>query len=159
MFGLEGKRLELLAPLSGKVVPLELVPDPVFAERMMGDGVALMPDEGGNVLAPCDGELAALFPTGHAFGIRGAHGLEILVHVGIDTVSLEGEGFALLASAGDTVKAGEPIVRFDLALVASKAPSLLTPVIITTGELVKSLSAAFGRVRAGVDVLLTVEAK
>ena len=159
MFGLKRKSLDLLSPLSGTVVPLDMVPDPVFAERMMGDGVALTPDEGGEVLAPCDGELAALFPTGHAFGIRGPLGIEILVHVGIDTVSLEGEGFTLLAAAGDTVRAGDPIVRFDLALVSSRAPSMLTPVIITTGDLVKSLRAASGRVRSGRDVLLTVELK
>ena len=78
MFGLNKKSLGLLSPLSGTVVPLDMVPDPVFAERMMGDGVALTPDEGGEVLAPCDGELAALFPTGHAFGIRGPLGIEIL---------------------------------------------------------------------------------
>ncbi|MDI9389267.1 MAG: PTS glucose transporter subunit IIA [Synergistota bacterium] len=159
MFGLGKKRVKLLAPVSGTVVPLDQVPDPVFAGRMVGDGVALAPDEGGDVLAPCDGELVALFSTGHAFGIRGEHGLEVLVHVGIETVALEGEGFTLLAAAGDRVRAGDPVVRFDMEVIASKAPSTLTPVVITTGDLVKSFKPAEGRVRAGRDVLMEVELK
>ncbi len=159
MFGLGKKRVKLLAPVSGTVVPLDQVPDPVFAGRMVGDGVALAPDEGGDVLAPCDGELVALFSTGHAFGIRGEHGLEVLVHVGIETVALEGEGFTLLAAAGDRVRAGDPVVRFDMEVIASKAPSTLTLVVITTGDLVKSFKPAEGRVRAGRDVLMEVELK
>ena len=98
-------------------------------------------------------------PAGHAFGIRGEHGLEVLVHVGIETVALEGEGFTLLAAAGDRVRAGDPVVRFDMEVIASKAPSTLTLVVITTGDLVKSFKPAEGRVRAGRDVLMEVELK
>ena len=157
MFWFGKKRIELLAPLSGRVVPLEEVPDQVFSGKMLGDGVAIDPDEEGLAVAPCDGELVALFPTGHAFGIRGPKGIEVLVHIGIETVALEGEGFTLIAEAGKKVKAGEPVVRFDRAAVAAKAPSILTPIIITTGERVKSFTAATGTVRAGKDVLLDVE--
>ena len=157
MFWFGKKNLKLLAPLSGRVVPLEEVPDKVFAGKMLGDGVAIAPDDDGLVVAPCDGELVALFPTGHAFGIRGHKGIEVLVHIGIDTVALEGEGFTLIAKAGSKVKAGDPIVRFDKAIVAAKAPSILTPVIITTGDRVKSFKAASGTVRAGKDVLLDIE--
>ncbi len=157
MYGFGNKRLELLAPLSGRVVSLEEVPDQVFSEKMLGDGVAIDPDEDGLVVALCDGDLVALFPTGHAFGIRGHKGIEVLVHIGIETVALEGEGFTPIASAGRRVKAGDPIVRFDKAIVAAKAPSILTPVIITTGDRVKSFKVASGTVRAGKDVLLEIE--
>ncbi len=157
MFWFGKKNLKLLAPLSGRVVPLEEVPDKVFAGKMLGDGAAIDPDEDGLVVAPCDGELVALFPTGHAFGIRGRKGIEVLVHIGIETVALEGEGFTLIAEAGSCVKAGDPIVRFDRTLVGAKAPSLLTPVIVTTGDRVKSFKAATGNVRAGKDVLLDIE--
>jgi glucose-specific phosphotransferase system IIA component len=157
MFCRTRRHLDVLAPLSGRVIPIEEVPDPVFSGRMVGDGVAIEPDGDGLVVAPCDGELVVFFSTGHAFGIRSPEGIELLVHIGIETVTLQGEGFTRLASKGDQVKAGQAIVRFDPALIAAKAPSAVTPVVITGGDRLKSFEAATGSVSAGRDVLLRIE--
>src|SRR5699024_3774093 len=86
------KEEQIIAPLSGKVKQLEEVPDPTFSEKMMGEGIAIEPDEG-LVVAPFDGEIIQVFPTKHAIGIQGESGLEILIHIGLETVSLKGEGF------------------------------------------------------------------
>ena len=150
--------LELRSPLSGVVVPLDRVPDQVFAGRMVGDGVAIDPSEG-VVCAPCAGVVAALFSTCHALGIRTDEGVEILIHVGIDTVEMKGEGFSSAVQMGDRVVAGQELLRFDPALVRAKAPSALTPVVLTTMPLVESFRAAQGMVTAGNDVLLSVVLK
>ncbi|QTX33851.1 PTS glucose transporter subunit IIA [Aminithiophilus ramosus] len=142
-----------MAPLSGQIVSLDDVPDPVFSARLVGDGVAIDPDGDGLVVAPCDGELVVLFPTGHAFGIKSPEGVEILVHIGIETVSLRGEGFTCLASRGDFLKAGDPVVRFEREALA-RAVSRLSPVVVTAGA--RSFEAVDGSVRAGRDLLLTV---
>ncbi len=159
MFGFGKKRVILLAPLSGRVVSLEEVPDPVFAERMAGDGVAVEPDPAGDgmVVAPCAGELVALFATGHAFGIRTPEGVEVLVHIGVETVALREEGFVRLAAEGDRGAAGDPIVRCDFDAIRTRAPSALSLVLVTNMALVASFSAASGTVTAGKDVLLTLD--
>ncbi len=120
--------LVLLSPLHGWSTPLEEVPDPVFAGRMLGDGLAIDP-LGSTLHAPCDGQVAALPETRHAVTIRAAPGLDILMHIGIDTVGLGGEGFVAHVAAGQTVRAGDPLISFDLDLLARRAPSLLTPVL------------------------------
>jgi Phosphotransferase System HPr (HPr) Family len=121
----------VLAPMAGWVAPLGEVPDPVFAEKVLGDGVAIDPVDG-RIVAPCDGVIATL--AAHAFTIRTDAGLEILTHVGLDTVALKGEGFKALAREGQSVKAGDPILTADLDLLARKAKSLISPVIIAGGE-------------------------
>lgn len=128
----------LLSPLSGRIVPLEEVPDPTFAQKMMGEGIAIEPTEG-QVVSPVDGEIILMFPTKHAVGIRSNSGLELLIHVGLETVNMNGEGFEVLVSQGDKVKAGDPLLNADLYLISQKAKSAVTPVIITAGN-VKSLS-------------------
>lgn len=150
--------LELRAPLSGVVVPLDQVPDEVFAGRMVGDGVAIDPSEG-VVCAPCAGVVAALFSTCHAVGLRTDEGLEILIHVGIDTVEMKGEGFSSAVKMGDRVVPGQELLRFDLDRVRAKAPSPLSPVVLTTMPLVERFQAATGTVTAGEDVLLSVVLK
>lgn len=117
------------APVSGRTVPIEEVPDPVFAEKMMGEGIAIDPT-GGEVRAPVDGRVEALFPTGHAVGIRTREGLEILVHVGIESASLP-DLFQPVVSVGSEVRAGDLLIRFDLAGLRRRAASPLTPVVIT----------------------------
>ena len=127
--------LVLLSPLHGWSTPLEEVPDPVFAARMLGDGLAIDP-LGSTLHAPCAGQVVALPDTRHAVTIRTELGLDILMHIGIDTVALGGEGFEAHVTAGQTVAAGDRLISFDLDLLARRAPSLLTPVLgITEGEL------------------------
>ncbi|HEY2480695.1 MAG TPA: phosphoenolpyruvate--protein phosphotransferase [Caulobacteraceae bacterium] len=125
--------LVLLSPLRGWVAPLEEVDDPVFAGRMLGDGVAIDPT-GGEVRAPCAGVVVSLHSAGHAVSLRADNGAEILIHVGLETVSLGGEGFRRHVADGQHVAAGDLLISVDLDLVAAKAKSLITPVVITNGE-------------------------
>ena len=148
--------ITLLAPLSGVLVPLETVPDPVFARKIVGDGISLDPTTQ-VLLAPCAGSVLNLHSAGHALTLRAGGGLEILLHIGIDTVQLKGEGFKPLVKAGDTVAAGQPLIEFAADETARKASSLLTQIIITTPERVGALRKYTGGVTAGIDPVLTVE--
>lgn len=125
--------LRLLSPIAGQVTPLELVPDPVFAEKMVGDGISIDPIEQ-TLRAPFDGEIIQLTATQHALTIRAENGLEVLMHIGIDTVMLKGEGFHALVNQGDVVKQGQALIEFDADYIAQHAKSLLTEVILTNGD-------------------------
>lgn len=125
--------LIITSPLRGWATTLDEVPDPVFAQRMMGDGVAIQP-LGDTVVAPFDGEIVTLHEAGHAISLRSAEGAEVLIHIGLDTVMLKGEGFTPLVAIGQTVSRGDPLIRFDLDAVAQAATSLITPVIVTNAE-------------------------
>lgn len=120
------------SPVAGRIVPLDEVPDPVFAQRSVGDGFAVMPTEG-SFRSPVDGELVLVAQTLHAFAVRTPEGAEILVHVGIDTVTLRGEGFTGHRKAGETVARGDVIISCDLVEIATKVPSMVTPVLLTNG--------------------------
>ena len=123
--------LRLAAPLAGWCMPLSEVPDPVFADKLAGDGVAIDPT--GSVLhAPCDGEIVPMQGARHAITVRSQAGVDVLMHVGIDTVRLAGEGFELLVASGQRVRAGEPLLRFDLDLLARRARSLVTPIVLAS---------------------------
>ncbi|HYL45349.1 MAG TPA: PTS glucose transporter subunit IIA [Ktedonobacteraceae bacterium] len=144
----------VLAPLDGKVVELENVPDEVFAQKMVGDGVAIDP-AGQVAVAPIAGDLVKLFPGGHAFGISTSAGVELIVHLGLDTIELKGEGFENIASEGQKVKAGTPIVRFDRATIERKGKVMLSPVVSTgTGTIIRRAS---GVVKAGRDILFVLK--
>ncbi|HET7641821.1 MAG TPA: PTS glucose transporter subunit IIA [Ktedonobacteraceae bacterium] len=144
----------VLAPLDGKVVELENVPDEVFAQKMVGDGVAIDP-AGQVAVAPIAGDLVKLFPGGHAFGISTSAGVELIVHLGLDTIELKGEGFENIASEGQKVKAGTPIVRFDRATIERKGKVMLSPVVSTgTGTIIRRAS---GEVKAGRDILFVLK--
>ena len=123
----------LVAPLAGWSSPLEEAPDAVFAGRMLGDGLAIDPT-GSTLHAPCDGELIAVPASRHAITLRTDAGAEILLHVGIDTVALDGEGFQLHVQQGQRVRAGERLITFDLDLLARRAVSVLTPVVVLDGS-------------------------
>ncbi|KQC46516.1 PTS glucose transporter subunit IIA [Geobacillus stearothermophilus] len=159
-FGKQQPKEEMItAPLDGTIVPLEDVPDPVFAQNMMGDGIAIDPADG-DVVAPVDGEIIQLFPTKHAIGLRSAAGVELLIHVGIDTVSMNGEGFTAYVKAGDRVKRGDRLLSVDLPLVREKAKSAVTPIIITNGDALESLEKKAGTSAAkGETVLFHVKMK
>lgn len=135
--------LTLVAPATGKVVPIEEIPDPVFAGKMAGDGIGI-DITGDTIVAPADGEITLLFKTKHAFAMTLAHGIEILVHIGIETVALNGEGFEQLVNQGDTVKAGTPILKIDREFIKSKGCPLVSPVLITNIDSTKSLKALSG---------------
>ena len=129
---------KLIAPISGKAIPLSEVPDPVFAEKMAGDGLAINPT-GNIIVAPADGELTLVFNTRHAFAMTLGNGIELLVHIGIDTVSLNGEGFEQLAEQGTKVKAGTPIIKISPEFIKEKELSLITPVLITNSDILTSI--------------------
>ena len=119
-------------PLQGKILAASDIPDPAFAANALGASFAIDPTGGdGIVRAPANGSVATIFPTRHAIGLETDNGLEILIHIGIDTVKLNGEGFEVLVKEGEHVAAGQPLVKVDLAAIADKVPSLVTPVIFT----------------------------
>lgn len=153
---LSAKSVEFAAPLTGVMMSIEDVPDPVFSQKMLGEGFSIDPLS--NVLmAPVDGEVVDLQPSAHAVTIRSDDGLEILMHVGLDTVRLMGEGFTPLVKAGVRVSTGDALIEFDLDEVGRKAKSLLTQVVITNSDRVAGITIATGVVTAGQDVAATVE--
>lgn len=128
------ENVEVFAPISGEYVAIEDIPDPVFAQKMMGEGFGIKPAEG-IVVAPFDGEVVNVFkPSNHAVGIKAANGLEILVHVGLETVQLGGEGFEALVNTGDKVTKGQELLKFDIDTIDSKVKSTISPVIITNTD-------------------------
>ena len=149
-------RKSILAPLSGQAVPLEQVADDVFAQKLLGDGIAIIPDDG-KIYAPVDGVVSVVMDTLHAYGFTSDDGLEILVHVGLDTVTLKGEGFTSYVKAGDRVKAGQLVAEADLEFLKSKIIPLITPVLICDGAEGAALHAVTGDVKAGKTRLITLE--
>ena len=143
----------LKAPLSGHLMPIERVPDPVFAQKMVGDGVSIDPTSQ-RLLAPCDGRVVQVHSAGHAVTIDPGDGLELMMHIGLDTVQLKGRGFTPKVKAGDAVKTGDPLIEFDADYIATHAKSLLTQIVVTTMDRVASLTARSGDVTAGADVIL-----
>ncbi|HFI0672596.1 TPA: sucrose-specific PTS transporter subunit IIBC [Streptococcus suis] len=143
----------LVSPLSGNVVALENVNDPVFSSGAMGKGLAVKPSEG-VVYAPADAEVTIAFETGHAYGLKTASGAEILIHIGIDTVSMNGNGFEKLVAAGDKVKAGAPLAKFDAAKIAEAGLDDTTMIIVTnTADFAEVSPLAEGTIAHGTDFL------
>ncbi|HEM3611049.1 TPA: PTS glucose transporter subunit IIA [Streptococcus suis] len=143
----------LVSPLSGDVVALENVNDPVFSSGAMGKGLAVKPSEG-VVYAPADAEVTIAFETGHAYGLKTASGAELLIHIGIDTVSMNGNGFEKLVAAGDKVKAGTPIAKFDAAKIAEAGLDDTTMIIVTnTADFAEVSPLAEGTIAHGVKFL------
>ncbi|MCE9789753.1 PTS glucose transporter subunit IIA [Shewanella chilikensis] len=148
--------IKVYAPISGDIVAIEKVPDVVFAEKIVGDGIAIEP-KGQFMLAPIDGTIGKIFETNHAFSIESPQGLELFVHFGVGTIELRGKGFKRLAQEGQDVRAGEPILEFDLDFLKDQVNSLLTPVVLANMEDVKYLEKRQGNVSAGKDVVFTVQ--
>ncbi len=143
----------LLAPLSGDVLPLEQVPDPVFAQKMVGDGIAIMPS-GTILLAPCDGIVTQLHAASHALTLTTADGLQVFLHIGINTVALGGQGFAAKIAPGDAVRTGDALIEFDLPYLARAVPSAISMMLIAGGEMVERCLPATGTVEAGISPVL-----
>ena len=141
------------SPVKGNVIPLSEVKDEAFSSGILGKGAAIIPEEG-VVYAPADGEISAFFPTGHAIGIKTTDGLELLIHVGMDTVQLDGKGFTPLAKAGDKVKKGQKLLEFDKELIKAEGYSTVTPVLISNFDQFDEITATDeNHVQAG-DVFL-----
>ncbi|WP_251517052.1 PTS glucose transporter subunit IIA [Staphylococcus sp. HKU1] len=135
------KESEIYAPMTGEYVKIEDIPDPVFAQKMMGEGFGIKPTES-EVVSPIEGKVDNVFPTKHAIGLKADNDLEILVHIGLDTVQLDGKGFEILVESGDTVKLGDPLVKFDLDYINEHAKSVISPVIITNSDSLTDISSA-----------------
>ena len=150
-------RLTLSSPLSGWSAPLDEAPDAVFSQRMLGDGV-LIDTTGNELRAPCDGEVISIAASRHAIAVRANNGAEILMHVGIDTVALAGEGFELHVATGAKVRTCDRLLTFDLDLLARKATSLVTPVIVTNGDRFEIIAAHTDLEVAAGDVLIELGA-
>lgn len=153
------QEVTILAPLTGVVVPLSEVPDPVFAQQVVGDGVAIDPTEG-VLVSPVDGKVTHLFPTHHAIALTSDSGLEILMHIGIDTVKLKGKGFTPFVVVGDQVKAGDKLIEFQLETIRQAGCATVTPVVITNGDVVAEKQVvAPPNVHAGQEPLMNVVVK
>lgn len=145
---------EVKSPLNGKIVELKDVPDPVFSEKMMGDGIAINPESGdGIVYSPINGKVELVFETKHAIGLKDEKGYEYLIHFGLETVSLNGKGFETFVKTGDKVKVGDKMVKVDMQAIKGQVPSLITPIIVTSGQQVKV--EASNDIKAG-DKLFTI---
>ncbi|MBU1106469.1 MAG: phosphoenolpyruvate--protein phosphotransferase [Candidatus Riflebacteria bacterium] len=148
------EKVDVFAPLSGFILPLEIVPDPVFAQKLVGDGVSIDPTS--NVLtAPVAGEIIQLHAASHALTIRTSCGAEILIHIGLDTVKLSGKGFDALVSKGAMVTVGQPLIKFNADFIATNARSLLTQVLVTNMESIQELKRESGSVEEGSDVIFS----
>lgn len=152
------KIFKIIAPMNGKVLDIKETPDPVFAEKMVGDGVAIEPIEG-LVFSPMEGEIVQIFPTKHAIGLKNSEGVELLIHIGIDTVTMQGEGFEIFVSLGDKVKIGQKLLAFDLELVKSKAKSCITPIVVTNLPPLEIQTKHQGQVSVGSNVIMEVRIK
>ena len=129
LFGKEKKDNGIYAPLAGQAVPVTEVPDPTFAEGMLGDGIAIIPTEG-RVYAPCDATVDMMFTTGHAVSLVADCGAEILIHVGLETVGLEGKPFTVHVANGDKVQKGQLLIEVDLEAVKAAGLNTITPMLI-----------------------------
>ncbi|MTC61132.1 PTS N-acetyl glucosamine transporter subunit IIABC [Providencia rustigianii] len=148
--------LSLVAPVSGQVYSLDNVPDEAFSSRIVGDGIAIKPTSS-EVLAPAAGTIVKIFPTNHAFCLETTNGIELIVHMGIDTVALNGEGCARLIEEGAEVEAGTPILKLDLPFLKAKAKSMISPVIISNIDDFAGIEIlAQGQVTAGETVIYNV---
>lgn len=148
--------IDIVAPLSGEIVNIEDVPDVVFAEKIVGDGIAIKP-AGNKIVAPVDGTIGKIFETNHAFSIESDSGIELFVHFGIDTVELKGEGFKRIAEEGQRVQKGDLVLEFDLALLEEKAKSTLTPVVISNMDEIKEMTKMTGPVTVGETVVIKIK--
>lgn len=140
---LKKKKIELVMPIEGKLIKIEEVPDPAFSQKMLGDGFAIEPTDG-KVYSPVEGKVIQKFPTNHAIGIETKEGLEVLIHFGINTVELKGEGFVNKVEVGDEVKKGQLLLEVDIDFVKENEKPLTTPIVFTNFDKVKTMDMSYG---------------
>lgn len=150
------KGITVAAPMNGKCVSIKEVSDPTFSEEILGKGAAILPADG-KVYAPADGTVTTMFPTGHAFGMTTDDGAELLVHVGLDTVALKGDGFHIVGQEGQKVKKGDLMIEVDLQKVKDAGYDVITPVVVcNSSDYAEVNQTAEGAVEAG-DVILEIK--
>ena len=144
---------DFYAPMAGKAVPISEVPDPTFAEGMLGNGIAIEPSEG-KVYAPCDATVDMMFTTGHAVSLVADCGAEVLIHVGLETVSLEGKPFKVYAASGDKVKKGQLLMKVDLDAVKAAGLPIITPMVICNTDEYPTFNTIVGKNVTNDDVVI-----
>jgi PTS system glucose-specific IIA component len=153
MFGfLKRKVRDVYAPVDGQIVALESVDDEVFSQKMVGDGVAVMPISN-TFTAPIDGIVSKIFSTNHAYSIKNDKDLEVMVHIGLETVALEGRGFTRIVSEGDSVKVGDVIIEADLAYIKEHAKDTITPIIISDESEFKEILKEYNVVKTSDKIM------
>ena len=152
------KLLNICSPLNGKAVSLDSVPDPVFSDRVLGDGCAVIPSDG-KIYSPVNGEISSIAETDHAYGFSSDDGLEVLVHFGLETVALKGNGFTPHVAVGDKVKIGDLVAEVDVELLKSKNINLITPVLVCDGADDLEMQVSDGTVKAGDKLIAFAEEK
>jgi PTS system glucose-specific IIA component len=130
LFKSQPEVVEIYSPLSGDVIEIAEVPDPVFAQKMVGDGFAVIPKDG-KLLSPIKGRVKQVLPTKHAICLETVEGLELLIHIGLETVELEGEGFEVLVNTGDSVEVGDHLLNFDINFIEENNKEIVTPIVVT----------------------------
>lgn len=152
------KPVEIVSPMSGKIIPLEQVEDEGFSTKRLGDGIAIEPIDG-KVIAPFDGEITSTYKSNHCIVIRSEEGIELLIHLGLGTIKLKGEGFTQHVALMEKVKKGDVILEADLDALKEKGKSLISPIVITNMGRVETLEKAEGNVEKGVSNIMTVTLK
>lgn len=159
LFNFIRKYYKVFAPVSGKIMSLSEVPETIFAERLMGDGIAIEP-ESDIICAPAEGTIRMIFGTNHGFAMSMDNGIELLIHIGLDTVALKGKYFERLVEVGDRVELGQPVVKIDSRSIKDSGYNLITPVLIINVERVKELQCTNSPyVMSGQDEIITYTIK
>lgn len=143
----------LYAPMAGAAVPVTEVPDPTFAEGLLGDGIAIIPTDG-KVYAPCDATVEMMFTTGHAVSLSNAAGAEILIHVGLETVSLEGKPFTIHVKNGDSVKKGDLLMEADLDAIKAAGLPIISPVLVCNSDMYSTFKTNVGKEVTNADLVI-----
>ena len=143
----------IYAPLTGKVVPISEVPDPTFAEGMLGNGIAIIPTDG-KVYAPCNGKVETMFSTGHAVALSTAGGAELLIHVGLETVGLNGAPFTIQDADGDQVKKGQLLFEANLEMIQEAGLPIITPVVVCNSDDFAKFDTVVGKDVTNADVVI-----
>ena len=156
LFGGRSRSKVLLSPLAGKVIPLSEVNDPTFAKGLLGRGVAIKPT-GWRVVAPADSQVEAIFPTGHAVAVRTVDGLTVLIHLGLETVKLEGRHFTVHAAEGDKVKRGDVLIEFDRDAIEAEGYDVTVPILLCNSIEFASIKDCAGTTVKELDPLVTLK--
>ncbi|KAA9295003.1 MULTISPECIES: PTS sugar transporter subunit IIA [Aerococcus] len=139
---MSGQDIAVMSPLQGEILPLKDVPDEVFSSGMMGQGLAIDPVvELQRLKAPVSGKVSSIFPTGHAIGLTSNEGIEVLIHIGMDTVELEGKGFEVLVDQNDEIQVGDDLIKVDYEKIKGEGYEIITPIIITNMNELSSVKA------------------